>query len=121
MNYSQLHEADEPDYADPDQTQGPSGSQQRWRLPSPQPEARSTFEKSMSERMNTMENLLGRVAGIQQCQLERLIHLSNHPSKAATSSEKKKKSEERAHAEEYSYDKVESEATDDEDSEWKKY
>ena len=113
VNYSQLHEADEPDYDDPDQTQGPSGSQQRWPRPSTQLEARSIFEKSMSERMKTMENLLGRVACIQQCQLERRIHVSNHPSKAATSTEKKKKSEERTHAEEYSYDKAESEATDD--------
>ena len=40
----------------------------------------SDFEGAMTDRMNTMENMLGRVAGIQQCQLERLVHLANHPS-----------------------------------------
>ena len=42
-------------------------------------EDQKKFEKSMSDRMGRFENVLGRVAGVQQAQLERLVHLANHP------------------------------------------
>ena len=45
----------------------------------PRVQPTSSFEESMAERMDSMENLLGRVAGVQQAQLERLVHLANHP------------------------------------------
>ena len=41
----------------------------------------STFERSMASRMDYLENVMGRVAGVQQAQLERLVHLANHPCK----------------------------------------
>ena len=70
--------------------------------------------------MLMMENLLGRVAGIQQCQLERLLHLANHPSDKVVA-EEKKKDERKTPTESYSYYNTESVATDEEDSEWKDY
>ena len=39
----------------------------------------TSFERGMAARMDHMENLMGRVAGVQQAQLERLVHLANHP------------------------------------------
>ena len=40
---------------------------------------RVEFEQKIDTRINHMENVLGRVAGVQQAQLERLVHLANHP------------------------------------------
>ena len=48
------------------------------RLPGSNP-----FECSMATRMDRLENVLGRVAGVQQAQLERLVHLANYVPKPA--------------------------------------
>ena len=61
VNYPQRHERNRHDYADSEEERTPSDSQQRWRRPQAEPETANTFERSMSERMLTMENLLGRV------------------------------------------------------------
>ena len=64
INYPQCHGENRPSFADLDAGQAPSEGQQRWRRPRAEPEVTYTFEESMSERMATMENMLGRVAGI---------------------------------------------------------
>ena len=40
---------------------------------------RAEFKQRVDFRINHMENVLGKVAGVQQAQLERLVHLANHP------------------------------------------
>ena len=42
-------------------------------------QSRLDFEDRMDGKMKHMENLLGKVAGVQQAQLKRLVHLANHP------------------------------------------
>ena len=42
---------------------------------------RQQFESRIDGRIMHMENVLEKVAGVQQAQLERLVHLANHPIK----------------------------------------
>ena len=88
----------------------------RWEPPTAAP-PNNNFERSMSDRMNSMENMLGRVAGIQQCQLERLIHLAGHP--VGKADKKEEKTDECAKEE--IAESTDSVGTDDEDYEWREY
>ena len=82
------------------------------------PRPTSEFEKSMSVGMESMENMLGRVAGIQSCRLERLVHLANHPvGSPKASAETKKEDPPKPEA----VDSASSLGTDNEDYEWKEY
>ena len=72
----------------------------------------------MSSKMNTMENILGHVAGVQECQMERLVGLANQQF------EEKKKEAARKGSTTGKADIIEradSVTTDDEDYEWKEY
>ena len=68
----------------------PSGKAAKWGRAYQQqhPPTTSAFEENMSERMAHVENLVGKMAGVQQSQMDRLIKLSANQAEAMKKLEK---------------------------------
>ena len=100
-------------------------SRHRYELPtSCQPS--TEFERSMSDRMTTMENMLGRLAGLQQAQLERLTLLTERPAYDKPSEEpkdekKKRESPSSDSCREDPFSYPDGVGTDDDNFEWREY
>ena len=128
LDYAERHEeeswgaagADAPRPNHYDFEQAAHGRRERRAVPPTPPPLvpTNTFEESMTERMTTMENMMGRVAGIQQCQLERLMHLTNQGASCEVSKVAKP---EKAAKEDGRDDSTDSVGTDDDDYEWREY